>query len=506
MKTSGNRRIALNSIILYFKLIISVIVGLYTSRLVLQALGNNDFGLYSVVGGIVALLNIVGVTMVSTSYRFISVEIGKGSKGNPNKVYNTILVIHILLAVLLVLLGVTIGFWYVDNYLNVEANRITDAKYVLVVSLITTAITVMTVPSNGLIIAREKFLFTSVVEIFQFVLKLLLIYFVLKTYQGNRIRLYANLVAFATIIPPLLYTSYCYIKELDISKWKFNSELKDYSDVLKFTGWMVVSTLSFMGVTQGTAMILNIFFGTVVNAAFGIANQVYTYVQMAPRSVLQAASPQIMKSYGEGNQERSLAIVYACTKYCFFILLLVSFPCVLYMDEILALWLGDVPPQTSIFTSLIIIATLIGALTNGLDPLILASGKIRVFQIGYAVVFLSLLPIIYVLYSMGCPAYSNAIVMIILTIVSIIFQLYVASAVSDFKVVDYLHRTFVPVLLVVISCLPLFFLRYSMQDYVGSYWLASIFVSVLWIVVSMWLFGLNRFEKTKLLNIVRKFR
>ena len=501
---SDNKRIAYNTIILYVKLIVSVVIGLYTSRLILLALGASDFGLYNVVGGVVSLLNIIGVTMVSTSYRYISVEIGKGEKGNPNKVYNTILTIHVVLALLFILFGVIIGFWYIDNYLYVDYGKISDARYVMVVSMITTALSILSVPSNGLIIAREKFYFTSITEITQTVLKLLLIVYVLKPYGGNRLRLYTNLVAFVTLLAPVSYTLYCYAKEGLITKWSFNKKWKDYFGVISFTGWMMISTLSFMGVAQGAAMIINYFFGTVVNAAFGIANQVQSMLMLAPRVVLQATSPQIMKSYGEGNQERALSLVYLCTKYCFFIFLLIVVPCILFMDELLCIWLTDVPDYTSLFTTFMIIATLVGALTNGLDPLVMATGKIRFFQLGYAVIFLSLLPIIVLLYKLGFPPYSNAIVMIILTFLSIITQLFIVCRISDFKIKDYFEHTLYPVLIVLVLITPLFILRAFVSPSSTPSVFIMLFFSFVWVGGIIYFAGLTGEEKSNVQNILIK--
>ena len=270
----ANKRIAFNTSILYVKLIVSIIVGLYTSRLILQALGASDFGLYSVVGGLVTLLNTIGITMTSTSYRYISVEIGKGKNGNINKVYNTIFVIHLFLAVMLLLVGGVFGTWYVNNYLNVAATKIPDALFVLYASLLTVSFTIISVPSNGLIIAREKFLFTSSVEILQSLLKLAVIVSFLVDYGGNRLRLYAIIMAFAQLIQPVTYTVYCLIKEKRVTRWAFNSHWNDYKEIIVFTWWLLLGAVCVLGNNQGAAVVINLFFGTVVNAAYGIALQV----------------------------------------------------------------------------------------------------------------------------------------------------------------------------------------------------------------------------------------
>ena len=184
---NDNKKILLNTGVLYFKLILSTIIGLYSSRLVLKTLGIDDYGLYAVVGGVVSFLNVIGTTMGSVSYRYIAVELGKHENGDPNKVYNTVYVIHLIIALGLLIIGETLGLFYIQNYLNVADGKIPDAEFVLHISLLTTAVSIMSVPSNGLIIAREKFLFTSVTEISVQIMKLVFV-ILLGYFIGNRLR------------------------------------------------------------------------------------------------------------------------------------------------------------------------------------------------------------------------------------------------------------------------------------------------------------------------------
>ena len=492
---SDNKRIAYNTIVIYVKLILSVVIGLLTSRLVLQALGASDYGLYSVVGGIVTLLNIIGVTMVSTSYRYISVEIGKGSEGNPNKIYNTILIIHIILAIFLIILGSVIGLWYIDNYLNVEPGKIGDAKFVLLFSMITTALVVLGVPSNGLIIAREKFVFTSIIEIIQSVAKLLLIALFISNYGGNRLKLYSILMAIATSIAPIFYTLYCYIKEKEVSKWKFNKTWSDYIGIIMFTSWLLLSSIAALGINQGSAIIMNIFFGTTVNAAFGIAVQLQNNMAIFPKGIYQAANPQIMKSIGENNQERATQLVYSVSKYGYFVCLLVVAPLVLLMPEVLKLWLGNFPDYTSEYSSLLIISSLLGCLGLGADSLIQAIGKIKAYQAGFTLINISLIPVIYVLYSLGFPPYSNAVCIILLTIITVGFQICMMSRNSVFSVKEHIKKVILPTITVSLMIIPLGYICRDIQNNTIDTALIGLFTVVLWTCLCIWSLGLNRKEK-----------
>jgi O-antigen/teichoic acid export membrane protein len=492
---SGNKRIAYNTFVLYIKLVLSVVIGLYASRLTLQALGNSDYGLYSVVGGIVTLLNVLGVTMVNTSYRFIGVEIGKAEKGNANRIYNAVLVVHIVLAISILILGASVGLWYVNNYLNVEPGKISDAQYVLIISVFTTAISVIGVPSNGLMMARERFVAISCVEIAQLIIRILLIIFILVPYEGNRLRLYANLLAIVKLIGPVTYSLYCLLHDGQVCKWKFNRCVHDYKKILIFAGWMSVSVVSFMGLNQGITIILNIFFGTVTNAAFGIANQIQSYLAIAPKNLLQASSPQIIQNYVGHNPQRALSLTYSNTRYCFFILFTLAIPFLIFIDEILSLWLGEFPPDTDIFAFYMIISIVIGALTNGFDSLIMASGKIRHFQLNYMFVNLSILPVAYFLFSEGFPAYTYAVLLVVFTFLSVITQIWIVAKETMLSLRDYFMHTLKPAVLVVICDLPLFVVRkYIVLSSFGDFFLCLCLI-VLWESTVLYFVGLNIEER-----------
>lgn len=499
---TDNKRIAFNTSILYLKLVVSIIVGLFTSRLVLQALGASDYGLYSVVGGIVTLLNTIGITMISTSYRYISVELGKGEQGNINKVYNTILSIHLVLAIFLLLLGVVVGSWYVNNYLNVVDSKRPDALFVLYASLLTTSFYVVSIPSNGLIVAREKFLFTSIIEIVQFLFKLAVIALFLMDYEGNRLKLYAIFMAVAQLIQPLTYTLYCNIHDKAITKWSFNSCWADYKEIIIFTWWLLCGAVCVLGNNQGAAVVINLFFGTMVNAAYGIAMQVQNYILMFVRNLVQATSPQIMKNYGSGNEDRSLNLVYKISKYCFLVMLLIAIPAIVSIKEVLKLWLGNVPQFTDVFVVLLLVNGLVTCLNSGFDALIQASGKIRKNQIGYSLINISLIPIIYVLYKLGSPCYVNVLVMIALSVSTILFQCYIMKGISKFQIGAYFKATILPSsLTALLASIALFLMiKHPTIDFYTL--LSNTLLSFVWVMVCVCIIGLDSSERAQIYKIL----
>ena len=500
--SNSNKRIAINTVILYAKLIITIVVSFVTSRLVLQALGASDYGLYNVVGGIVSMLNILGTSMVATSYRYMAVEIGKKDAGNPNKIFNTILFIHLVISVLLLLLGETLGVYYVNNYLNVAVDKLPDALFVLRLSLLTAAFAVITVPSNGLIIAREKFLFTSIVETISAVLKIILIVSLIHM-DGNKLRIYALFLAICQLFIPLCYQVYCRIKDKETIKWSFNRNWQDYKSVISFTGWILLGAVAVIGQTQGAAIIINHFFGTVLNAAFGLATQVHAAIGQFTGTLRQAFIPQIMKNQ-ESNAERSLNLVYNISRYSYLMMNILAIPLMLNMRELLVIWLGDPPEYTEIFINYLLINGMIGNLKAGFDASIQATGKIRLNQVGYSIINLLLLPIIFIAYKLGAPPYANVIIMIGLTIVTVFFQCYIMIRITSFVVSDYFKATLLPSLFTtMLTLVPLILIDILVpHTLLGTFF--NISIGVIWSFIAIYLCGIRNDEKNKILFTARR--
>lgn len=498
---NDNKRILYNTGIIYIKLILSAFLGLFTSRIVLQALGADDYGLYSVVGGIVSFLNIIGITMVSVSNRFIAVEIGKGEEGNPNRIFNTVLSIHIALAIGLLLIGGIAGTYYVNNYLNVLPGKIPDALFVLYVSLFTTALSLFTVPYNGLIIAREKFTFVSVIELLNLLIKFGLV--VLLSYSdGNRLRLFAIAIAIVTIFSQVAFQTYCHVHDSNIIRWKFNNRKDEYKSIFGFTGWSLFGAVAYIGKEQGAAMVINYFFGTILNAAFGLASQVNRHAMMFTKGLSQAAVPQIMKSYGAGNTSRSLNLVYTISRISTMIMLIISMPLMFCMDEILVLWLKTPPEYTTIFSIFMLINAVVSMLGAGFDSCIQSTGNIKKNEIWVSIIYLSIIPIIFLMYKIGLPPYVNVIVMPILTIVIKIMQLFLMQELASFSIPTYLRTTLLPsVKVIVFSTTPLILLRMFLGHSIMSS-LVLFIVCFIWTAISVTIWGVKKEERSRIVAFV----
>lgn len=499
--SSNNKRIAVNTVILYAKLIINIVVSFVAARLVLNALGASDYGLYNVVGGIVAMLNTIGTSMVATSYRYMAVELGKKEEGNPNKVYNTVFIIHLFLALLLLVLGETIGVYYINHYLNVDPNKIPDALFVLHLSLLTTAFAVITVPTNGLIIAREEFLFTSIVETISALLKIGFVIALIHM-EGNKLRLYAIFLAICQFIIPLCYQIYCRLTDREIIRWKVNKNWQDYKDVFSFAIWILFGAMAVVGKNQGAALIINSFFGTVLNAAFGLANQVsYAFGQFTS-NLRQAFIPQIMKNQNS-NEERSINLVYAISRYSYLTMNIFAIPLLLCMRGVLELWLGTPPEYTEVFVDFMLISGMISNLGAGFDASIQATGKVRKNQIGYSIINLMLLPIIFVLFKVGFPPYINVVVMVFLSIITLIFQIWIMTGLTSFDVKTYIQLTIIPSLnSTAVAFIPLYILHLIIPE--STIWvLVFLVIAVIWTVFSLYIYGISRSEKQMVASIVK---
>lgn len=299
-----NKKIAFNSVILFVRLCIVSIISLISARFVLQALGASNYGLYNVVGGIVALLNVVNTAMITTTYRYIAYELGKGDNGNPNKVFNSSLVIHVMFGIIILIIGLSLGEWYVNNYLNVPVGSLSSALFVLRVSIFTTMVSTVLVPYQGLLVAFEKFYVSAVIDIIPQCMKLVAV-FALCYAVGDKLRIYALIMMGYTLVSSALFLLYSYRYYYLTCRLKINKDWKLYREMFSFSGWILFGACSSVGKTQGSAIIINYFFGTIVNAAFAVANQVENFILMFSRMLNQAAVPQITKSFSSGKDKLS---------------------------------------------------------------------------------------------------------------------------------------------------------------------------------------------------------
>lgn len=495
----GNKKIALNSAIIFVRLIISTIVGVYSSRIVIDALGASDYGLYNVVGGIVSMLNVVNAAMLSTTYRYLAFEIGKKEEGYPNKVFNISLYIHFFFAVTLIVFGLVLGLWYIDNYLNVEVGRICDAKFVFIVSLFTTSFSTLFIPYQGLQVAYEKFAVNAIIDIVSILLRLgALLLFV---YYGNRIRTYSLIMMGHTVVASLMYYAYCNKNYREVIKLRFYRDYILIKQMLNYAFWTMIGALANIGKNQGSAILINFFYGTIVNAAFAIGNQVEGFILMFSRSLNSAAIPQITKNYSGGNQSRSTTLACYISKYTFFLMAMVAFPVLLEMDFLLGLWLKDIPAGTTVFCKLIVLGGLLDCLGAGIPALVNATGRIRNYQVVVQTFLLLGLPISFVLFKLGFNEYTISVVYCIIIFLSAFIKLFLLKRIYSFDVKSFIKISYIRILVVSIP-LVIAYLLYDSTDMTLLGHILGLVLSEFFVLVCIVLLGLEKREKKIALGYV----
>lgn len=500
MSNSNNTRIAKNSLILYADLIFSSVIMIFASRYLLEALGVRDFGLYNVVGGIVVLLNVVNTAMISTSYRYIAYEMGKGEDGNPNKIFNTCQAIHLAISVAIVLLGWPIGDYYIRHYLNVEGSTVGDARFVYIFSICTCAISTFTVPYLGLITAKEKFSVKAIINLLRNVVRLSLIILLLHL-AGAHIRIYAVFAFVPELLVAFLYVVYCQNKFKETTAWKWVKDITLYKEMFSFTFWILLGAVARIGKTQGGALIVNFFYGTVLNAAFAVANQVNGFVGLATNSLSQAAVPQITKSYSGGDTDRSMQLVVYISKYTFIMMLLVCTPLLVQTQWLLNLWLTDVPQYSCSFVQLILLDAMITCLGAGIPALYQATGKIRLFQISLSVILLSSVLFGYLAYRWGLRPESLLVMYCIMSLVDRIVAVILLKVVLHLDLKPLLRISYLNSFKLFLFLIPLYWINQHITgSWISPIMLVASFLIMLGLVYSI---GLSSHEKDIALGFIR---
>lgn len=495
MQENTNKAIAFNSIVLYVKLVISTICGLFTTRFALQALGVVDYGLYSVLGGIISFIAIFNTIMVSSSNRFIAVAIGKGDMIEANKQFNVSLIIHVAIALLALLIAYPIGEWYIPRYVNYDG-PLSNAMMVYVISVIASILTFVGVPYNGLLMAKEKFIVFSAIDVVSHILKLgvtwLLVY-----YFEQKLLIYTLTTAFLTILPVVVYIVYCSRHFAQIVKLRVVRQRCMYKSVFKFSAWVSIGAFAMVGKNQGAALVVNTFFNTVMNTAMGVASMVNHYVTMFAKNITQPMMPQITKSFASGNSKRTEELLIMSTKYSYLLTLMVGSIFLIEPEWLLGLWLGEVPPYATVFLVLFIVDNLVISLNDGVANIIFASGKIGLYQM--TVSSLNILSVVLGFFVLkgGAPAYYLTVAYIIVSFVKFFVVQWVLKRTLNYDSRSLWRYSYVPSILVTGLFIPILFSPTIV------YPLVNIVLAFLYLCVLEWHIGLQNSERDKLLVFIK---
>lgn len=502
-KITDNKKIAVNSIFVFIKLVFSSVVSIFTSRWVLARLGIEDYGIYNVVGSIVIFLNVINTSMITTTYRYIAFEIGKGKDGNTNAVFNRSFLMHIGLAILILLLSESLGVFYLNNYMKISPDKLSDANFVLQISILTTIISTISVPFQGLLTANERFSTTTIIIIIADVYKILAVLW-LTHYNGNALRAYSIIMMIMNCIPLLMYATICYKDYYYVIKWNLQKEWYKYKEMISFSTWILLGAFTSICKHQGAQIIINFFWGTLLNAAFAVANQINHVLQTFSNNISVAANPQITKSYSGGNQNRTINITCVISKISAFILMVIGLPFFIETDFIFNLWLKEVPEYAVSFCRLMTILALIDTLGAGIPALTQATGKIKVFQIVSSIWSLLCLPIAIIAYKFGGKPESITIIYIVSSLIYVGIRLYLLKMILNFDIKYFIKESYIRILYVLIPMSLLIFIYFKIQID-GWMVLVGISVSEIILILLIWILGLSKDERNRISNVIKSY-
>jgi O-antigen/teichoic acid export membrane protein len=392
---SNNKRIAKNTGLLYFRMLLTMAITLYTSRVVLKQLGENDYGIYNVVGGIVTMFSIVSASLSSAISRFLTFELGKKNQERLRSIFSTSVLIQIGLWLIIAILVESIGVWFLNSKMNIAPERLPAANWVLQCSIITFGINMLSVPYNAAIIAHEKMQAFAYVSILEVVLKLAIAFLLYLSFFDSLI-MYAILLVIAALIVRMTYGMYC-TRHFEECKLEFRYDRGLLKEMLGYSGWNFIGSSSAILRDQGVNIVMNLFCGTAVNAARGIAVQVNTAVHGFSQNFMLAVNPQIIKSYASGNTEYMFDLAFRSAKLSYFLLYCLSLPLILEMDWILHLWLTIVPDYTTSFAILILAFGMLESISIPLQYMNQATGKLKVYQLTVGGIQMLNFPVAYLL-------------------------------------------------------------------------------------------------------------
>lgn len=501
---SSNKRIAKNTLMLYIRMVFVLIINLYVSRVVLKALGVEDYGLYSVVGSVVSFLGFLNTSMASAAQRFLSFAQGRGDENQLNRIFNSVFSVQVILAVFVLIVFETIGIVYINNFLNVDPAKIGDAHIVFQFSIAAFLVTVLTVPYNASIIANERMDVFALYGIIEVLLKLA-IALSLSLFESNTLIYYAALTFGCGFFIQYLNRWFCR-KHFTECKLRRNTiDRKTIKEILSYAGWNLFGTFSGVAANQGVNMILNSFFGVVVNAARGISFQVSASLAHLYTNFQQALNPQIVKSYAANDLSRFYSLITQGTRLAFFLLFVCALPIMYNMEGILKLWLGDVPEYTTFFCILVIINSLFGTVSQSLLRGAMATGKIRKYQIVVSTITLLNLPLSYIALRIYPDPYLTVYIMIVLSFAAFVARLVMLHQMAGLSIFYFVRGAIVPIIIAATLSVVLasgFDMLLPATGGIGRMFLRITAMLMLCCIAAV-IFGMRREERLMVISFIR---
>lgn len=460
---SEKRRIAKNTLFLYIRMFLIIIVSLYTVRVVIETLNVTDYGIYTAVGGIVLVLSFLSQTIASASQRFFAYELGLKNFQKLRYTFSIIFIVYAIVALVILVFAETLGLWFLNNVMTIPVERLEAANWIYQFALLSFIVKILTSPYNAVIIARENMKVYAYVSIIEAFLKLLIVY-LLIIFTIDKLKLYAVLTFFVTCVVSAIYSFFCY-RKYEESRILFCWDKVLFKSIFSYSSWSLFGTMAGVANTQGSNLLLNVFFGPVVNTAYSVAHQVSTVIQQFSGNFFMAIRPPLIKSYAERNYDNMMQLFYLSSRFSFLLLYAIILPLILEVEFILNLWLGNVGEHMVFFTQLILIYCIVLAVSNPITIIVQAAKRVKLYH-GIVDSFVLLtLPLSYLFLELGCSPESNLIISIGMLVIAHVMRLFVFAKIVTFSFKEYWRKFVFPaILVVVLSLIPTIYLQSIFQN------------------------------------------
>lgn len=497
----SNKRIAKNTIVLYVRTIFTLFISLYTSRAILNILGVENYGIYNAIGGFVSMFSMISATLVASTQRYLTYELGRKGSNQSRDVFSVAMMIHLILGLVLLLLFETVGLWFLNAKMNIEPDRMIAANWVYQCSIFAFLLNIIRSPYEASIIAHEKMSTFAYVNILEALLRLVIVFLLLLTIKDKLI-IYSVYLTIISIIIFLLYFFYCKVR-FDEANFYIVKNKELYKGIVGFASYNFLGSVSVVISHQCVNVISNLFFGVVVNAARGITTQVQSAISKFVNDFSVAINPQITKSYAQNNFSNMMSLVYRGAKFSYFLFLFFAIPIVIQAPIVLKLWLKVVPDYTIIFVRLSLIDALITTLSNSISTAAMATGDIKKMSIWIGIIRISVLPFTYLAYKLGGNPASAYVVLIVFDIILFFVRLIIADNLIKAKHVDFYKNVIYPVSFVTFCAVPVcyFIFKFYLVDgliQLGIYSGICFFITAFFV----FLLGLTKYERTFVIGYV----
>lgn len=500
--SQNNKRIAKNTLVLYIRMLFMMAVSLYTSRVILAALGVEDFGIYNVVGGVVAMFSMLSGSLSAAISRFLTFELGRDDKEKLSRVFSSSVTIQLSIFAIILILAETIGLWFLNYKMVIPYERLQAANWVFQFSIVLFGVNLVSVPYNAAIIAHEKMSAFAYISIIDALGKLGIAY-VVSVVSFDRLVMYGLLMLSLGVIMRLIYGVYCN-RHFDECHYHFIWDKDLLKQMFSFAGWNFIGSSSALLRDQGGNILINLFYGPAINSARGVALQVSGAINQFVGNFMMAVNPQITKTYASGDHEYMLKLIYNSCRYSFYLLMVLSLPVLFNTDFILNLWLVEVPEHTALFCQLILCFAMIDSLSGPLITAMLATGDIRNYHIVVGGLQMMNLPISFLCLYLGAIPESVIIVSIIIGLCCLSSRLYMLRGMIGLSVRDFLYNVCLKVLSVFMLSI---LIPYCLLIQMGSGWqcfLLVSFVSLICSIISILFVGCNSEERKLVLSFVQR--